>query len=73
MRRLLVERGFPAEEVRYFASARSAGSTLAWDGADVVVENASTADPSGLDVALFCRRHVIANLHPSSPLRRDRY
>ena len=53
MRRLLVERGFPAEEVRYFASARSAGSTLDWNGADVVVEDASTADPSGLDVALF--------------------
>ena len=42
MRRLLVERGFPAEEVRYFASARSAGSTLDWNGADVVVEDAST-------------------------------
>ncbi|MCH1490608.1 MAG: aspartate-semialdehyde dehydrogenase [Ilumatobacteraceae bacterium] len=53
MRRLLVERGFPAEEVRYFASSRSAGSTLDWNGADVVVEDASTADPSGLDVALF--------------------
>ncbi|MEL0193522.1 MAG: aspartate-semialdehyde dehydrogenase [Acidimicrobiaceae bacterium] len=53
MRRLLVERGFPAEEVRYFASARSAGSTLDWNGADVVVEDASTADPTGLDVALF--------------------
>ncbi|MGA0268726.1 MAG: aspartate-semialdehyde dehydrogenase [Ilumatobacteraceae bacterium] len=53
MRRLLVERGFPAEEVRFFASARSAGSTLDWNGADVVVEDASTADPSGLDVALF--------------------
>ena len=53
MRRLLVERGFPAEEVRYFASARSAGSTLDWSGTDVVVEDASTADPSGLDVALF--------------------
>ena len=53
MRRLLVERGFPAEEVRYFASARSAGSTLDWNGTDVVVEDASTADPSGLDVALF--------------------
>ena len=53
MRRLLVERGFPAEEVRYFASARAAGSTLDWNGADVVVEDASTADPSGLDVALF--------------------
>jgi aspartate-semialdehyde dehydrogenase len=53
MRRLLAERGFPAEEVRYFASARSAGSTLDWNGAEVVVEDASTADPSGLDIALF--------------------
>ena len=70
MRRLLAERHFPASEVRYFASVRSAGSTLAWDGADVVVEDASTADPSGLDVALFLQapRHR-ANSHPSSPLR----
>ena len=41
MRRLLAERRFPASEVRYFASVRSAGSTLAWDGADVVVESAT--------------------------------
>jgi aspartate-semialdehyde dehydrogenase len=53
MRRLLAERNFPVDEIRYFASARSAGSTLPWQGADVVVEDASVADPSGLDVALF--------------------
>jgi aspartate-semialdehyde dehydrogenase len=53
MRRLLVERGFPAEEIRFFASSRSAGSTLEWNGADVIVEDAATADPTGLDVALF--------------------
>ncbi|HVV77426.1 MAG TPA: aspartate-semialdehyde dehydrogenase [Mycobacteriales bacterium] len=53
MRKLLAERGFPVEEVRYFASARSAGTTLPWQGADVVVEDAALADPSGLDVALF--------------------
>ena len=53
MRRLLVERGFPAEEIRFFASARSAGSALEWNGADIIVEDASTADPAGLDVALF--------------------
>ena len=53
MRRLLVERAFPVEEIRFFASARSAGSTLPWQGRDVVVEDAETADPSGLDVALF--------------------
>ncbi|MDQ1684990.1 MAG: aspartate-semialdehyde dehydrogenase [Frankiaceae bacterium] len=53
MRRLLVDRGFPVEEIRFFASARSAGSTLPWQGRDIVVEDAETADPSGLDIALF--------------------
>lgn len=53
MRRLLAERGFPVAEMRYFASARSAGSTLPWQGTDVVIEDATTADPSGLDIALF--------------------
>jgi len=53
MRSVLAERGFPVEEIRYFASVRSAGTTLPWQGRDVVVEDAATADPSGLDVALF--------------------
>ena len=41
------------DSIRYFASARSAGSTLDWLGTDVVVEDAETADYTGLDVALF--------------------
>jgi len=53
MRELLVERDFPAESVRFFASARSAGSTLSWRGEEILVEDAATADPSGLDIALF--------------------
>ena len=53
MRAILEERGFPVDEIRYFASARSAGSTLPWKGTDVVVEDAAVADPSGLDIALF--------------------
>ncbi len=53
MRRLLEERDFPADEVRFFASSRSAGTTLPWKGGEIVVEDASTADPSGLDIALF--------------------
>jgi aspartate-semialdehyde dehydrogenase len=53
MRQVLIERDFPVEQIRYFASARSAGTTLPWRGADVVVEDAATADPSGLDIALF--------------------
>jgi aspartate-semialdehyde dehydrogenase len=53
MRRLLAERDFPVDDIRFFASSRSAGSTLPWSGGDVVVEDAAAADPSGLDIALF--------------------
>ncbi|MDX6210160.1 MAG: aspartate-semialdehyde dehydrogenase [Frankiales bacterium] len=53
MRRLLDERDFPVGEIRYFASARSAGTTLPWRGAQIVVEDAATADVSGIDIALF--------------------
>ena len=53
MRTLLEERSFPVTEIRFFASARSAGTKLPWKGGEIVVEDASTADPSGLDIALF--------------------
>jgi aspartate-semialdehyde dehydrogenase len=53
MRRILAERDFPVEQIRFFASARSAGSTLPWKGEDIVVEDAALADPTGLDIALF--------------------
>ena len=53
MRRLLDERDFPLADIRYFASARSAGTTLPWRGRDIVVEDAATADVSGIDIALF--------------------
>jgi aspartate-semialdehyde dehydrogenase len=53
MRRLLLERKFPISRIRFFASARSAGTTLEWDGTSVTVEDAASADPSGLDIALF--------------------
>ncbi len=53
MRSVLAERRFPAESVRYFASARSAGRTLSWDGGEVVVEDVVGADFAGIDIALF--------------------
>jgi aspartate-semialdehyde dehydrogenase len=53
MRRLLQERNFPVDEMRYFASARSAGTTLPWKGTEITVEDAETADPTGLDIVLF--------------------
>ncbi len=53
MRVILEARGFPIDEIRYFASARSVGRTLPWKGTEIAVEDAETADPSGLDIALF--------------------
>lgn len=49
IREILAERNFPLASLRLFASARSAGKEL--DG--IVVEDAATADYSGLDIVLF--------------------
>ena len=53
MRRLLEDREFPTTSVRFFASARSQGKKLPFRGQEIEVEDAETADPSGLDIALF--------------------
>ena len=53
MRQILLERGFPVEEVRFFASSRSAGTVLPFGERQVTVEDSETADPSGLDIAVF--------------------
>ena len=53
MRRLLDERNYPVDEIRFFASERSAGRKLDWKGTEVVVEDMATADFAGLDVAIF--------------------
>ncbi|MBC3991880.1 aspartate-semialdehyde dehydrogenase [Streptomyces sp. AC563] len=50
---ILAERGFPVEQLRLFASARSAGRTLPWQDTEITVEDAATADYSGLDIVLF--------------------
>ena len=50
---LLDERDFPATSVRFFASARSQGRKLPFRGQEIEVEDAETADPTGLDIALF--------------------
>jgi aspartate-semialdehyde dehydrogenase len=53
MRQILLERGLELDEVRFFASARSAGKELPFGDRTVVVEDLETADPTGLDIALF--------------------
>ncbi len=53
MLKLLAERQFPIEDLRLFASARSAGKSLEFMGQSIVIEDADTADFGGLDIALF--------------------
>jgi len=53
MRALLEERDFPITEIRYFSSAKSAGTTLPWKGQPITVEDTATADFSGIDIALM--------------------
>ena len=53
MLEILEERNFPVASLRLFASARSAGRLIEWKGTSIEVEDAATADYSGLDVALF--------------------
>ena len=53
MQAILAERSFPIDELRLFASARSAGRKIQWNGSEIAVENAAEADYSDLDIALF--------------------
>jgi aspartate-semialdehyde dehydrogenase len=53
MRSVLSERQFPVDQLRLFASSRSAGRRLRWGDTEIVVEDAGTADYRGLDIALF--------------------
>src|SRR5688572_1148336 len=53
MRMTLAERNFPAGRLRLFASARSAGRSLPWQDTEVLVEDAASADYSGLDIVFF--------------------
>ena len=53
MREILADRAFPIRELRLFATARSAGTAVEFGGETVIIEDVATADPSGIDIALF--------------------
>jgi aspartate-semialdehyde dehydrogenase len=53
MREILAERDFPIRELRLFATSRSAGTAVEFAGQNVVIEDIATADPAGIDIALF--------------------
>ncbi|MFP5333030.1 MAG: aspartate-semialdehyde dehydrogenase [Acidimicrobiia bacterium] len=50
---ILVERDFPVGELRLIASARSAGTKVETPWGTVAIEDLDTADPRGIDIALF--------------------
>jgi aspartate-semialdehyde dehydrogenase len=62
MRELLATRSFPVDGVRFFASVRSAGRALPWQGGDIVVEDSARASFDDLDLALFSNGKA-ASLH----------
>ncbi|WP_454117182.1 aspartate-semialdehyde dehydrogenase [Microbacterium aurum] len=53
MLEILAERSFPIRELRLFATARSAGTAVDFGGQNIIIEDVATADPVGIDVALF--------------------
>ena len=53
MLEILAERAFPIRELRLFATARSAGTAVDFGGETIIIEDVATADPAGIDVALF--------------------
>jgi aspartate-semialdehyde dehydrogenase len=53
MRSVLAERKFPLDDIRYFASARSAGLRLLWGDTEVEVEDVAASTFAGIDIALF--------------------
>ena len=53
IRRILIERDFAMDSVRFFASERSAGKRIEFQGNEIIVEDAMKSDWGGLDVVLF--------------------
>ena len=53
MREILSERAFPIRELRLFSTARSAGKAIEFGGQTIIVEDVDTANPAGIEIALF--------------------
>ena len=60
MMKVLAERKFPVGELHLLASARSAGKVVSWQGQDIVVEEATDAAFSGMDIVLGAAENDIA-------------
>jgi len=63
LRSILRERRFPVDSIRYLASPRSAGKQLPWGDEDITVEDVSTADLRGVDIAIFSAGATASRAH----------
>ena len=63
MLEILAERNFPVSELIPVASSRSAGSVVSFDGKDYIVQDLTTFDPSGVDIALFSAGGGVSKEH----------
>ena len=53
MLKILAERQFPIGKLHVLASERSAGEKLEYGAKTLVVQDLSSFDPAGVDIALF--------------------
>ncbi len=60
---LLEEREFPVDSLRLFASSRTAGQGVSVVGHTITVEDLETADPAGLDIAIFSAGGAVSKAH----------
>ena len=60
MMKILIEREFPVSELHLFASERSAGKVVAWNGKPIQIELASEEAFQGLDIVLGAAENDIA-------------
>ena len=60
MMKILAERQFPISELRLFASSRSAGKVVEWNGRPVMIPEPSEENFRGLDIVLGAAESDIA-------------
>ena len=63
MMKILKERNFPIEELRLFASSRSAGKVVEWQGRPVMIEEPCKEAFRGLDIVLGAAESDIAKAY----------
>ena len=69
MMKILAERQFPISELRLFASIRSAGKVVEWNGRPVMIQEPSEENFRGLDIVLGAAESDIARLYAPEVVR----